>query len=582
MKPAAAPADRYAAEVVRELMAMRWSRARAINAVQGDERYVRQQFSRGTPPAFAAGVLARKVRRTRGQEIVGLARGTAGSSDHAGFVAGYSFGAVKGRGGDVGPAGLHALKAPLRSSGFGSRVGLATGSTACNVDPSWQPAIFGEDLSDDALEALAASSIGSADMFRAFRDALGSVEKVHQYNRGAGANKVSRMRFPAALYVESTGNTKVIGGPNYVARRKQDHRFAAATYASISSSCPDECKLRDNGCYAQQGKTSLTIIRLDKEAQEFGMNSLATAASEAYSIYTSHGKGKSSGGGTVMATRAKNRGYLRVHVGGDSQTVPGTHLLANAVHDWMRRGGEKAWSYTHAWRKVPRSAWGPVSVLASLDDPNTETMPARAQGYVPAVVVSSFGPMTSVIPNGRRPLLNRKGEVKLDPKTKEPVTEQAYRVDDYELFQMEYEARRAHVKPGNVGFSPLASTVNRSLHFPGDKSGTTYVPCPAQVEEFALSLEEFKSGLDPKLGKKAGKGCLDCRLCFNDNEILRPNNLGIMFEAHGPKSKEAMEALDEARAGTGATKKSRRSLPVVGTGAKKKRKPRAPRTTGED
>ncbi len=574
MSPPATAADRYASEVVRELMAMGWSRARAIGAVQGEERYVRQQFSRGTPPAFAAGVLARKVRRERGQEIVGLARGTAGSSDHAGFVAGYSFGAVKGRGGDVGPAGLHALNAPLRSSGFGSRVGLATGSTACNVDPSWQPAIFGEDLSDDALEALAASSIGSADMFHAFRDALGSVEKVHQYNRGAGANKVSRMRFPAALYVESTGNTKVIGGPNYVARRKQDHRFAAATYASISSSCPDECKLRDNGCYAQQGKTSLTIIRLDEEAKEFGMNSLATAASEAYSIYTSHGKGKSSGGGTVMATRAKNRGYLRVHVGGDSQTIPGTQLIANAVHDWMRRGGEKAWSYTHAWRKVPRSAWGPVSVLASLDDPNTETMPARAQGYVPAVVVNSFGPMTSVVENGRRPVLNRKGEAKLDSKTKKPVTEQAYRVNDYELFQQEYEARRAHVVAGSERLAKF---------FPHDKSGTTYVPCPAQVEEFALTLEEFKSGLDPKLGKKAGKGCLDCRLCFNDNEMLRPNNLGIMFEAHGPKSKEAMEALNEARAsGAGATKKSRRSLPVVGTGAKKKRKPRAPRTTGED
>lgn len=180
--------------------------------------------------------------------------------------------------------------------------------------------------------------------------------------------------------------------------------------------------------------------------------------------------------------------------------------------------------------------------------------------------------MTSVIPNGRRALLNRKGEVKLDPKTKEPVTEQAFRVDDYELFQQEYEARRAHVVAGSDRLTKF---------FPHDKSGTTYIPCPAQVEEFALSREEFEKGLDPKLGKKAGKGCLDCRLCFNDNEMLRPNNLGIMFEAHGPKSKEAMQALDEARASGGSKKSKKRSLPVVGTGAKK-RKARGPRPTGED
>ena len=43
--------------------------------------------------------------------------------------------------------------------------------------------------------------------------------------------------------------------------------------------------------------------------------------------------------------------------------------------------------YTHAWRDVDRSSWGPaVSVLASVEKP-TDIPLARAHGYAPAIVV---------------------------------------------------------------------------------------------------------------------------------------------------------------------------------------------------
>lgn len=507
-------ADVYAAHVVTELCARGMSRPRAVGLVQSHEREVRHAFVRGTPASYVASKLSRTT-KSAGKEIVGIASGKA-RSDMRGYAVGSSKASdFKIRRSMLGPAGHAALNADVMVAG--KRHGYATGSTECKIDPKWQPAIFGEDLSEEALEKLEERMVSKAE-YHDFISALKRYPRVHQYFLNA-KKTLSRQRMPGALYVEDTGNTKVIGGPNYVARRKEDKKFAAATYASISSSCPDECHLRDNGCYAQQGKTSMTIKRLDREAKEYHLNSIDTAASEAYSIFTSHGGGRVDAGGA--------KGYLRVHVGGDSQTVPGTHMIAESVADWIHRGGVQAWCYTHAWRKVPRAAWGPISTLASLDDPATEIEAAKAQGYVPAIVVDSFGPLTTVLPNGRRPVLRKDGQVMM--KKGKVVTEAAYKVEDYDAFQRQYLARRAH-RP-----------------WEGDKTGTKYIPCPAQVEEFVLTKKEYEQGVDPKLGEKAGKGCLDCRLCFNDQEFLRKNNLGIMFEAHGPKSKLALTVLNDFR-----------------------------------
>jgi hypothetical protein len=66
--------------------------------------------------------------------------------------------------------------------------------------------------------------------------------------------------------------------------------------------------------------------------------------------------------------------------------MAGTKLINNAVGRWKKRGGGSAWSYTHAWKNIPRSEWFNVSILASVASVD-EVAEARKQGYAPAIVV---------------------------------------------------------------------------------------------------------------------------------------------------------------------------------------------------
>ena len=166
-----------------------------------------------------------------------------------------------------------------------------------------------------------------------------------------------------AIYVEESGNSKILGS------KKVD-----ATYASIRTSCPKSCPLMGDGCYAELGYTGITSHRLDKDAN--GQSALDTARAEAKAIDSSYK------GGPVPKGRD-----LRVHVAGDSRTLAGTRMINNAVGRWTKRGGGKAWSYTHAWAHVPREEWSRVSILASISS-TSEVKAARKQGYAPAIVVA--------------------------------------------------------------------------------------------------------------------------------------------------------------------------------------------------
>jgi hypothetical protein len=77
---------------------------------------------------------------------------------------------------------------------------------------------------------------------------------------------------------------------------------------------------------------------------------------------------------------------LRIHVAGDCSTIEGAQYLAEASADYLDRGGLAVWTYTHAWRHVPRHSWGRVSVLASCDKPD-DVAKAREQGYAPTRIV---------------------------------------------------------------------------------------------------------------------------------------------------------------------------------------------------
>lgn len=168
-----------------------------------------------------------------------------------------------------------------------------------------------------------------------------------------------------AIYVSDSGNRKIMGS-----------KKADATYVSIQASCPRDCPLMGEGCYAELGPVGIHSHRLDKEAE--GMSPLEAARAEAKAIDSSYK------GGDVPKGRD-----LRLHVAGDSRTIMGTRVLNKAVARWKRRGGGSVWSYTHAWKHVPREEWSNVSILASVNHVG-EVEAARAQGYAPAIVVSEF------------------------------------------------------------------------------------------------------------------------------------------------------------------------------------------------
>jgi hypothetical protein len=63
----------------------------------------------------------------------------------------------------------------------------------------------------------------------------------------------------------------------------------------------------------------------------------------------------------------KGSAPLRLHVVGDCRTSRATKIVASAAEDYMNEHNQKAWTYTHAWREVPRESWGKVSVLASCE-----------------------------------------------------------------------------------------------------------------------------------------------------------------------------------------------------------------------
>src|SRR5262249_44299407 len=137
---------------------------------------------------------------------------------------------------------------------------------------------------------------------------------------------------PAAIAVETSDNDK-LGG-------------CSATYAA-QHSCPLGCPLLGAGGYAEHGPIHFITRRLNK-ARALGPAALARREAEAIAALTGDRP-------------------LRLHVVGDARTPLAARILAEAAEEYRKRGGRPAWTYTHAWRAVPRECWGDVSVLASCE-----------------------------------------------------------------------------------------------------------------------------------------------------------------------------------------------------------------------
>ena len=168
-----------------------------------------------------------------------------------------------------------------------------------------------------------------------------------------------------AIYVSDSKNSKISGS------KKID-----ATYCSIDATCPSDCSLKNNGCYALNSFVGIQVVRLNSESEN--LSPLQVARAEAKSIDNCYD------GGNIPEKRD-----LRLHVSGDSRTVTGSRIINAAIGRWKKRGGNDCWSYTHAWKHVPIYEWNNVSILASIDSIE-QVNDAKKQGYAPAIVVPEF------------------------------------------------------------------------------------------------------------------------------------------------------------------------------------------------
>jgi hypothetical protein len=143
----------------------------------------------------------------------------------------------------------------------------------------------------------------------------------------------------------------------------------SATYVS-QGSCPSLCPFLHNGCYAENGFTGGFITKRLARGSA-GTPALELARHEADAIDGLSGERD-----------------LRLHIVGDSTTAEGTQLIAAACDRYMAKHGRRVWTYTHAWRDVPRPAWGNVSVFASCETP-ADLVEAIGRGYAAALVVQA-------------------------------------------------------------------------------------------------------------------------------------------------------------------------------------------------
>lgn len=149
----------------------------------------------------------------------------------------------------------------------------------------------------------------------------------------------------------------------------------STTYSSIKGTCPDSCKLKGTTCYAETAYVGIIVARLNKAVGKKDATEIARLEAKLID-----GSFK---GGTIDGRP------LRLHVAGDVRTRKGVSYLSAAARRWLKRGGGKIWTYSHAWRTLPRSLWTSISVLASVDSIK-EANEAMKAGYAPAIVVDAF------------------------------------------------------------------------------------------------------------------------------------------------------------------------------------------------
>jgi hypothetical protein len=146
----------------------------------------------------------------------------------------------------------------------------------------------------------------------------------------------------------------------------------SATYVP-QQSCHSDCPLKNNGCYAEEGNVGIHTHRI---------NGLAKAAKRSLaSLRLRLAKEEAKG---IRALEGHRR--LRVHVVGDCATADSARTVGRAMVAHQKKQGKEAWTYTHSWRRLSRSAWAGANVIASCESPE-DVAKAQAKGYATALVV---------------------------------------------------------------------------------------------------------------------------------------------------------------------------------------------------
>lgn len=205
-----------------------------------------------------------------------------------------------------------------------------------------------------------------------------------------------------ALAIPVAANRKLAPVEMQVAFRADGRQFerkrpvpqrphCSSTYLPVKQTCPETCPFQGNGCMAEAGYTGRAVKRLEQLAEIAvrGLSRLDAATrlanAEARAIDSLFARGVPKHGG-----RDGNGPVdMRLHVSGDVTTAAGLRYLRLAIERWKRRGGGTAWTFTHAWRRLHRALWGPISVLASVETP-AEAEEAWRRGYAPAMTVREF------------------------------------------------------------------------------------------------------------------------------------------------------------------------------------------------
>lgn len=193
------------------------------------------------------------------------------------------------------------------------------------------------------------------------------------------ARAANRKLAPVDLLDVGPGRKRPVAKPPY----------CSATYMPIAQTCPSSCTFKGKGCFASSGYSGRAVRRLEELAR--GKSELELAQAEALAIDRLDRKGVALDGGRD----GESRRDMRLHVSGDVTEASGLDVLTASVARWQARGGGAAWSFTHAWRTLPRERWRTISILASIETA-AQVEEARSRSYVPALTIREF-------PQGAKP-----------------------------------------------------------------------------------------------------------------------------------------------------------------------------------